>query len=216
MSSSPLLNRGKDYKLVLGSGRSPPAPTLHLGKPALRASRGPSAGQAAAGAGRPGPGLTWARQQRTGRAGKATRRSPRLAPEAGRAPQASPRASSKNDRRASESLARPTASCWSNTEGTKGGEGSRVSQGGRGRPQGHREPPATRWALPLQELRTVSREESSDGGCEDKREAPCRGRSGADSTRGARGSPCCARLRTDRMWESSPPSTSWVVFCLNT
>lgn len=199
MSSSPLLNRGKDYKLVLGSGRSPPAPTLHLGKPALRASRGPSAGQAAEGAGRPGPGLPWARQQRTGRAGKATRRSPRLAPEAGRAPQASPRASSKNDRRASESLARPTASCWSNSEGTKGGEGSRVSQGGRGRPQGHREPPATRWALPLQELLTVSREESPlTVGVKTSEEHLAAGRSGADSTRGARGNPvlCEAQDRT--------------------
>lgn len=70
---------GRTIKLVLCSGRSPPALTLHLGKPALRASRGPSAGQAAEGAGRPGPGLQWAQQQWMGRAGKATRPSPRLA-----------------------------------------------------------------------------------------------------------------------------------------
>lgn len=214
MSSRALCSiRGRTIKLVLCSGRSPPALTLHLGKPALRASRGPSAGQAADGAGRPGPGLQWAQQQWTGRAGKATKPSPWLAPEAGGAPQASPRASGKNDRRASKSLARPTASCWSNKEGMKGGEGSESEPGW---------PWAATGAPPLQELRKVgrltkpARKSPLTMGVKTTEHRAAGPVVRGFDTRGQREPRVlCEAQDRIRMWERAPPFTWWVVFCLN-
>lgn len=91
-------------------------------------SRGPPAGQAAEGAGRPGP---WAAVGAAAVGGQGHRTESSLAPEAVREPHQLHREPLVGTTDGRASLARPTASCWWNKEGVKGGEGVRVSQGSR-------------------------------------------------------------------------------------
>lgn len=97
-----------------------------------------------------------------------------------------------------------------------------MSQGGRGRPQGHREPPATSWAPPLQELQKVgrltkpARKSPLTMGVKTTEHRAAGPVVRGFDTRGQREPRVlCEAQDRIRMWERAPPSTWWVVFCLN-